>query len=160
MRLTIAAIGRLKDEAERTLYDRYVGRIAGMGKAQALGPVELVELVEARQAARDARCTDEAERLLSKVDGAGILVALDETGKSMSSDAFARWLGRQRDDGTASIAFILGGPDGHGAAVLEAARLKLSLGPMTLPHGLARVVLAEQLYRAATILAGHPYHRA
>lgn len=160
MRLVIAAIGRLKDDAERTLFDRYAGRLAGAGKPLALGPLEAIELSEGRQASAEARRADEAARLLDKVDGAGLVVALDEAGKTMSSEAFARWLARARDDGTASIAFVLGGPDGHGSPVVEAARLKLSLGAMTLPHGIARVVLAEQLYRAATILAGHPYHRA
>jgi len=78
----------------------------------------------------------------------------------MSSEAFARWIAEERDAGTKALGFLIGGPDGHGDAALSAAKLKLSLGPMTLPHGLARIVLAEQLYRAATILAGHPYHRA
>jgi 23S rRNA (pseudouridine1915-N3)-methyltransferase len=91
---------------------------------------------------------------------AGLRVALDERGKALSSDAFARLMGHKRDDGVASLAFLIGGPDGNGKAVLDAADLTLSLGSMTLPHGLARVVLIEQVYRAVTILSGHPYHRA
>ena len=87
------------------------------------------------------------------------IVSLDERGKALTSAAFADLLRRQSDDGCKSMAFLIGGPDGHGPAVAAAARLSLSLSAMTLPHGLARVVLAEQLYRASTILAGHPYHR-
>ena len=78
----------------------------------------------------------------------------------MTSEDFAAWLRHRRDGGVGTLAFLLGGADGHGPDVLAATALTLSLGPLTLPHGLARVVLAEQLYRAATILAGHPYHRA
>jgi 23S rRNA (pseudouridine1915-N3)-methyltransferase len=90
---------------------------------------------------------------------AEVRVVLDATGRALSSEAFARFLAESRDGGAKEMAFLIGGPDGHGPAVLDAATLKLSLGPMTLPHGLARIVLAEQLYRASTILAGHPYHR-
>ena len=88
-----------------------------------------------------------------------LVVCLDETGKGLSSTALTDWIRLRRDQGVASIAFLIGGPDGHGAAVRERADLTLSLGAMTWPHGLARVLLLEQLYRAATILAGHPYHR-
>jgi len=89
-----------------------------------------------------------------------VTVALDEHGRSLSSEAFAQWIAERRDGGAKTLAFLIGGPDGHSTEALKPATLKLSLGTMTLPHGLARVVLAEQLYRAATILAGHPYHRA
>ena len=85
---------------------------------------------------------------------------LDERGKALTSPAFAQLLGKIRDDGAGTLAILIGGPDGLAPAVREAAHIKLSFGAMTLPHGLARIVLAEQLYRAATILAGHPYHRA
>jgi 23S rRNA (pseudouridine1915-N3)-methyltransferase len=89
-----------------------------------------------------------------------VIVALDERGRDFNSQDFARWLGTRQDAGARHAAFLIGGPDGHGAEVLAAAALQLCLGRLTLPHGLARAVLAEQLYRAATILAGHPYHRA
>jgi 23S rRNA (pseudouridine1915-N3)-methyltransferase len=98
--------------------------------------------------------------LLKAASGAEATVALDGGGRALSSEAFARWLAERRDGGMKTLAILIGGPDGHGAAALEGAALRLSLGAMTLPHGLARIVLAEQLYRAATILAGHPYHRA
>lgn len=158
MRLTIAAIGRLKDGAERVLVDRYVERLA-TGKSVGLGPMREIELPEGRQTAAAGRRSDEAQRLLAQTEAADVVVALDESGRTLSSAQFAGWLGRARDDGHRHAAFLIGGPDGHGAAVAERAKLRLSLGPMTLPHGLARAVLAEQLYRAVTILSGHPYHR-
>ncbi len=89
-----------------------------------------------------------------------VTIVLDERGTSISSEDFARRLARLRDEGAGDVAFLIGGPDGLAEDVRTAAHVKLALGAMTLPHGLARIVLAEQLYRAATILAGHPYHRA
>ncbi|MGE0698460.1 MAG: 23S rRNA (pseudouridine(1915)-N(3))-methyltransferase RlmH [Hyphomicrobiaceae bacterium] len=159
MRLTIAAVGRLKDDAERVLVDRYLERLKG-ARSIGLGPLAEKELPEARQSTAVERQTFEAQRLLRLAEGAESLVALDEQGKALTSSAFASWLGSERDRGIKHMAFLLGGPDGHGPEVRKAAALTLSLGPMTLPHGLARVVLAEQLYRASTILSGHPYHRA
>ena len=157
MRVLIAAVGRLKDGAETVLVDRYMERLAP--RIAGLGPIAISEIPEARQGGAAARKHDEAERLLRAAAKADFRIALDERGKALSSDAFAKLLGRKRDDGITTLAFLIGGPDGHGKAVTDAADLTLSLGPMTLPHGLARVVLAEQIYRAATILSGHPYHR-
>jgi 23S rRNA (pseudouridine1915-N3)-methyltransferase len=157
MRVLIAAVGRLKDGAETVLIERYVERLAP--RIAGIGPITIAEIPEARQASPTARKDDEAERLLRATAKADFRIALDERGKALSSDAFAKLLGRKRDDGIATLAFLIGGPDGHGKAALDAADLALSLGPMTLPHGLARAVLAEQIYRAATILSGHPYHR-
>lgn len=159
MRLIVAAVGRLKD-AERELFDRYAKRVDASGRTLGLGPLKLSEIVESRAASAALRTDDEAVRLIKATAGAEVTVALDEGGHALSSEAFSRWLAERRDGGAKATAFLIGGPDGHGAAVLDAATLKLSLGPMTLPHGIARIVLAEQLYRAATILAGHPYHRA
>lgn len=160
MRLSIVAVGRLKDGPERALYLKYAKRIDDTGRGVALGPLVLTEFAEARQASASQRRADEAARLVAQAEGAGIAVLLDERGKTFDSAAFAAWLGARRDEGQKSVAFLIGGPDGHGEAALARSTLKLSLGPMTLPHGLARIVLAEQLYRAATILSGHPYHRA
>jgi len=159
VRFLLVAIGRLKDGGERVLVDRYVGRMLG-ARGQGLGPVLEKELPESRLASSAERQTDEARRLLKASETCDCLAMLDERGKTFSSEAFARWLGERRDSGVREIGFLVGGPDGHGAAVYEKAELRLSLGAMTLPHGLARVVLAEQIYRASTILAGHPYHRA
>jgi 23S rRNA (pseudouridine1915-N3)-methyltransferase len=160
MRLLLVAIGRLKDGPERRLYDHYALRLNAAGRGVALSPFRLHEIAESRQASAAQRQTEEAERLLTASGDAGVRVVLDEGGRVLSSVGFADWLRKTRDDGAKEAAFLVGGPDGHGRDLLAAADLRLSLGAMTLPHGLARIVLVEQLYRAATIIAGHPYHRA
>jgi 23S rRNA (pseudouridine1915-N3)-methyltransferase len=160
MRLLIAAVGKLKDTEERGICERYGKRLAVTGKPVGLGPLEILELGESRAETPDARKIDEAQRLMKAVQGATFKIALDEGGRHYTSEVFAKLLGKQADCGVKTCAFLIGGPDGHGAQLLTAADFKLSLGALTLPHGLARVVLIEQLYRAATILAGHPYHRA
>jgi 23S rRNA (pseudouridine1915-N3)-methyltransferase len=158
MRVIVAAVGRLKD-AERELCERYTKRFDAAGRALGLGPLTISELSESRAAGAEARKADEAARLVKAAGTADVRVVLDEGGRALSSEAFARWIAQRRDGGAKGMAFLIGGPDGHGRASLEGAALKLSLGAMTLPHGLARAVLIEQLYRAATILSGHPYHR-
>ncbi len=160
MRLIIAAVGRLKDGPERELLARYRDRFADLGKRLGLSPVAWHELAEGRAATAAKRCAEEGAALLELARDADTIIALDERGKALTSQAFARLLGKLRDDGAGTLAILVGGPDGLAPAVREAAHIKLSLGAITLPHGLARIVLAEQLYRAATILAGHPYHRA
>jgi len=160
MRLSVIAVGRLKDSAERGLVDRYVERLDRVGRGVGLGPVEEVERGESRKDTAGARRAEEAAAMMARVSEGARVVALDAGGKQLSSEAFAALIGDWRDAGVSRSCFLIGGPDGHGEAVTAAADLTLALGRMTLPHGLARVVLAEQLYRAATILAGHPYHRA
>jgi 23S rRNA (pseudouridine1915-N3)-methyltransferase len=159
MRLVIAAVGRLKGGPERELYQRYAERIAPIGRTVGLGPLDLIEIAESRAGGPRARADDEAQRLLRKCHDAEFRIVLDERGKQLSSVAFANTIRDARDRGVGSAAFLIGGPDGHGSAVRDAADLLLSISPMTLPHGLARILLAEQLYRAVTILSGHPYHR-
>lgn len=159
MKLTIAAVGRLKDGGERVLVDRYVGRLAS-ARGGSLGPMLEREVTESRAGTSAERRDDEARRLLAAVAGCDVIVVLDERGRDLTSQDLARWLGSRQDTGVRHAAFLIGGPDGHGAEVMAAASLQLCLGRLTLPHGLARAVLAEQLYRASTILAGHPYHRA
>ena len=159
MRLVIAAIGRLKDGAERELLARYRERFADLGKRLGLSPIAWHEPGESRAATAERRRAEEGASLLKLARDADAIIALDERGKSLTSSAFAQLIGRTRDGGAGTLAILIGGPDGLAPEVRDAAQVKLSLGAMTLPHGLARVVLAEQLYRAATILAGHPYHR-
>ena len=160
MRLIVAAVGRLKDGAERELLDKYRKRFEALAKRVALAPVAWQEIGESRAATAAKRKEDEGARLLKLDHEADAIVALDERGKPLSSEAFARHLAKARDDGAKSAAVLIGGPDGLAPAVLDAAHVVFSLGAITLPHGLARIVVAEQLYRAATILTGHPYHRA
>lgn len=159
MRVVIAAVGRLKAGPERTLFEHYCSRFDAAGRAVGLGPIDLREVPEGKGRTAELRRAAEAEALLDKLPDDAALFVLDERGKALTSRAFAERVGRVRDDGTGCAAFLVGGPDGHGAFPQVRASLKLSLGAMTLPHGLARVVLSEQLYRAATILSGHPYHR-
>ena len=158
MRLIVAAVGRLKD-AERDLCERYQKRFDAAGRALGLGPLSICELSESRAASAVSRKAEEATRLLKAAAPATVRVVLDEGGKALASDTFAKWLAQTRDGGCKGLAFLIGGPDGHGPEAVQGAALRLSLGTMTLPHGLARAVLVEQLYRATTILSGHPYHR-
>ena len=123
-------------------------------------PVVWHETGESRAPAAAKRSAEEGAALLRLARDADVVLALDEHGKMLSSEAFAKLLAKIRDDGAKTAAILIGGADGLGADVLAKARTKISLGAITLPHQLARIVLAEQLYRAATILAGHPYHRA
>lgn len=160
MRVHLAAVGKLKDGAERELYERYAARFDAAGRAQSLGPLLITELSESRAQDAATRKADEAKRLMAAAATAECRIALAEAGKQMSSEELARFLALKRDQGIRAMAFLIGGPDGHGGAALEAATATLSLGRLTLTHGLARIVLCEQLYRAATILSGHPYHRA
>lgn len=160
MRITVAAIGRLKSAPETELANRYIKRFDGSGRALGLGPIKIHELPESRDGNAVVRKQDEAHRLLQKLGDGAIHLALDERGSGLTSAEFSELIAAHRDHGAAELAFLIGGPDGHGPQVLEAARKTMSLGAMTLPHGLARVILLEQLYRAATILSGHPYHRA
>lgn len=156
MRLSIAAIGRLKSGPESDLIRDYASRIAASGRPLALGPLEVIEVDERK--ARD-RATQSA-RLLERVANGAVLVALDERGKAMTSPGLAKLMERTRDDGADQMAFMIGGADGHAASLRDRADHIVSFGPMVWPHMLARVMLAEQLYRAVSILAGSPYHRA
>jgi 23S rRNA (pseudouridine1915-N3)-methyltransferase len=159
MRLLIAAIGRLKQGPERELYAHYLERAEALGRKLGLSPVASLELTESKLSSAPGRIAAEADALSAKIPDTHRLIALDRTGDQLSSQAFARAIAKFRDGGTQGLAFVIGGADGLGSALLARADLPLSLGAMTLPHGLARIVLAEQVYRAMTILVGHPYHR-
>ena len=155
MRVTLLAVGRLRAGPEQALIDDYLARFDTVGRALALGACRVVE-VEPRKGRGSAA---EAEALLAAAPE-GPLIALDERGRALDSPAFATLLQRHRDDGARDLCFAIGGADGHGEAVRARATMLLSLGPMVWPHMLVRVMLAEQLYRAASILSGSPYHRA
>lgn len=160
MRLLIAAIGKLKQGPERDLFAHYLGRAEAAGRKLHLSPLTLIEVAESKAATANARKEAEAETLLAKVPASHKRICLDPGGERLGSEEFAKALAKFRDGGAQGLAFLIGGADGLGLAALFKADLVLSLGPMILPHGLARIVLAEQIYRAATILSGHPYHRA
>ena len=154
MRIAIAAIGRLGRAPEAALAEDYARRATAAGRALGLGPIEIVE-VESRKPGKPA----EAEALLAALAPGDEVIACDEHGQVMASRAFAGEIGRLRDGGARRLVFLVGGADGLGEAVLERASRKLAFGPQTWPHALARAMLAEQVYRAVTILAGSPYHR-
>jgi 23S rRNA (pseudouridine1915-N3)-methyltransferase len=158
MRIVVAAVGRMKTGPERELVARYLDRASGSGKPQALTGFEVTELTESRAGSAASRKSEEAKALRSVLPE-GIVVALDERGKSIGSEAFAKQLGRWRDDGRPAASFVIGGADGLDPDFVRSAELLLSFSPLTWPHQLVRIMLAEQLYRATTILSGHPYHR-
>jgi 23S rRNA (pseudouridine1915-N3)-methyltransferase len=159
MRLLIAAVGKLKQGPERELFAHYLGRAEAAGRKLHLSPLTVLEVAESKATTAGARIQAEAEALLAKVPSSHRLVCLDRQGEALSSAAFAELLAKWRDGGAEGVAFLIGGADGLPPETLAKAAKAISLGLMTLPHGLARIVLAEQIYRAATILAGHPYHR-
>nr|WP_304363702.1 23S rRNA (pseudouridine(1915)-N(3))-methyltransferase RlmH [Jiella sp. LLJ827] len=149
----------MKQGPERDLVERYLDRLKRAGAGVGLDWQGLRETVESRFDSVAARRRDEAGRLLDGTPDGAVRIVFDERGKTISSEDFAGLVGRYRDDGRDLVCFI-GGPDGHDPAFTDAADHVLSFGKMTFPHQLARLILAEQLYRAATILAGHPYHRS
>ena len=159
MRVTIAAVGRMKAGPERELLDRYVDRAAKQGRALGITRLDLREVGEARGPRADDRKAEEAASLLDGLGERTCVVVLDERGRTMDSDAFAAHLGARIAEGR-DLAILIGGADGHGEAVRARADLVLAFGAMTWPHQIVRILAAEQLYRAVTILAGHPYHRA
>ncbi|MXY33235.1 MAG: 23S rRNA (pseudouridine(1915)-N(3))-methyltransferase RlmH [Boseongicola sp. SB0676_bin_33] len=154
MKLQIAAVGRLRSGPEASLVSDYLARTGRTGMQVGIGPVEIRE-VDARKGG-----TQEEARLLAKATaGTKPLVVLDERGTALNSPGLAARLEAWRDHGHRQATFVIGGADGVASTLRERADLVLSLGPMVWPHMLVRVMLAEQLYRSVSILAGSPYHR-
>jgi 23S rRNA (pseudouridine1915-N3)-methyltransferase len=160
MRLVVISIGRLKQGPERELAERYRGRFDDIGRKLGFRGLEIHEIPESR--ARDAatRMAEEAAAISTAIPAKSALVALDERGDNIDSAAFARHLGRWRDEQVANTIFIIGGADGLSPDLRRMAKLRMAFGSATWPHQMVRVMLLEQIYRAATILSGHPYHRA
>lgn len=156
MRLHIVAVGRLRSGPERALVDDWLHRLDRTGRPLGLGPAREHEVDDRKGGGMGA----EAVLIARALPEGARLVALDERGQMLTSPGFAARLADERDRGTADLAFAIGGADGLDPALRARADWALSLGPMVWPHALARAMLAEQLYRAATILAGGPYHRA
>jgi 23S rRNA (pseudouridine1915-N3)-methyltransferase len=161
MQLVVLGIGRLKSGPERDLCQRYHSRALTAGRELGFrGPV-LIELPESRARRPEDRKAEEAQALIARLGPPGALrVALDERAPGLTSDAFARQLASARDGGRAALAFIIGGADGLDPALAQGADWSFSFGALTLPHQLVRALLLEQIYRAMTILSGHPYHRS
>ncbi|MFZ9018564.1 MAG: 23S rRNA (pseudouridine(1915)-N(3))-methyltransferase RlmH [Paracoccaceae bacterium] len=156
MRVKIVALGRLKTGAERALVEDYGARFDKLGKGMGFGPLEIVELDDRKGGGK----AGEADLILRALSNDTFAIALDERGDQIGSPEFASLLARCRDDGQNTISFVIGGADGLHKSVLDRSQRSLSFGKMVWPHMLARVLLCEQLYRATTILAGTPYHRA
>ncbi|HEY8576416.1 MAG TPA: 23S rRNA (pseudouridine(1915)-N(3))-methyltransferase RlmH [Devosia sp.] len=159
MRVSIAAIGRMKAGPERELVSRYLDRAAGGGKPLALTGFDVIELPESRASSSPSRKVDEAKALRAALPQ-GVVVMLDERGKAIDSQSFAQQILRWRDEGRPAISFVIGGADGIDPDYVRTADLSISFSPMVWPHQLVRIMLAEQLYRTTTILSGHPYHRS
>lgn len=159
MRIACIAVGRLKDGPEIALARRYHERATALGRNLSLGPLTVHEIAESRSRRPEDRKAEEAAAIAAKLSD-GPLIVLDETGEAITSEAFAAMLGKWRDGGAPAASFVIGGADGLDPALRARAAASLSFGRMTLPHQIVRVLLLEQLYRAMTILAGHPYHRA
>ena len=159
MRIGLFAVGRLKAGPEKDLAARYLDRFAKSGPAVGLELGKLVEVAESRASNPETRKREEAALLDKAVPSDAVLVLLDERGKAVGSEDFAELLGRWRDAGKRDLMIAIGGADGLDPALHERADQVLCLGKMTWPHQLVRILIAEQLYRAVTILSGHPYHR-
>ncbi len=160
MRLVVVAIGRLKQGPERELAERYRERFEDIGRKLGFRGLEIREIPESRAGDAASRIAEEATAISAAIPAKSVLVALDERGDNIDSTAFARHLGRWRDRSVANTIFVIGGADGLSPDLRRKAELKLAFGSATWPHQMVRIMLLEQIYRAATILAGHPYHRA
>ena len=158
MRIVVAAVGRLKRGPESDLAERYSARAAKSGRQIGLRSLEVIEIAESR--ARDAqrRMLEESIALANIIPKGAATVLLDPRGETLDSNSFATRL-RGWNDGGRDAAFVIGGPDGLAPTVSEKADLHLAFGTLTWPHQLVRIMLLEQIYRAITILSGHPYHR-
>ncbi len=159
MRLAIVTVGRLKDGPERDLCERYRDRSQALGRGLGFNGPDVIEIPESRARRAEERKRDEAAAILGKL-APGLLIVLDERGRSLTSEAFATKIASARDAGTSAASLVIGGADGLDETLRGRADLALAFGALTLPHQLVRVLALEQLYRAMTIIAGHPYHRA
>jgi len=159
-RLVVIAIGRLKQGPERELAERYLKRFDDIGRKLGFHGLEIHEIAESRARDPATRIAEEAAAILAAIPAKSVLVALDERGDNVDSAALARHLGRWRDESAGNTIFVIGGADGLSPDLRRNSRLSIAFGSATWPHQMVRVMLLEQVYRAATILAGHPYHRA
>jgi len=151
MRIWLAAVGRAKAGPEKTLFDKY-GKLLSP-------PLTLCEVEEKRPLSIPERKAQEAKLLRAAIPAKAKIVALDERGAALTSVQLAQKIETWRDDGVADLAFLIGGADGHDPSIRDDADLILSLGALTWPHMLVRILIAEQLWRTQSILSGHPYHR-
>jgi 23S rRNA (pseudouridine1915-N3)-methyltransferase len=160
MRIVIAAVGKLKQGPERDLAERYRKRAADSGKAVGLAKLDIVEIRESRADSAERRMLEESIAVTTLIPDDAVAVVLDERGESLSSASLAGHLQSWRAADTGTVVFVIGGADGLAPALRDRATLQVAFGAATWPHQLVRIMLLEQVYRAVTILLGHPYHRA
>jgi 23S rRNA (pseudouridine1915-N3)-methyltransferase len=159
MRITVAAVGRARAAPELALFESYWERAGALRGKLGISKLELRIIDTSRSASPTLRMEEEAAKLMARIPTAAHRIALDEGGRALTSEAFAKQLATLRDRSTRDLVFLIGGPDGLSRALRDGAQERLALGPQTWPHLLARTMLAEQIYRAFAILSGHPYHR-
>jgi len=160
MRVIVIAVGRLKQGPERELAERYRERFDDIGRKLGFRGLDIHELSESRARDTATRIAEEASAIAGAIPDKSVLVTLDERGQNVDSAVFAGHLGRWRDESVTNTVFVIGGADGLSPELQRKAKLRVAFGAATWPHQIVRVLLLEQLYRATTILAGHPYHRA
>jgi len=162
MKLTLCAVGKLGATVENTLVKDYLNRATLTGRGLGISPVDLLE-VEVKKGAKAATSAllkaQEMEAIKTALGEGGILITCDEHGEQLTSRQIAQRLNTYKDRGERRVTFLIGGADGLDPALLKASAFSLAFGPQTWPHALVRIMLAEQMYRATTILAGLPYHR-
>jgi 23S rRNA (pseudouridine1915-N3)-methyltransferase len=160
VRVILIAVGRLKAGPERVLFERYQQRLVGMARSVGVSGFDFREVDEGRARHLEERREEEARAIQAIAPGGAALILCDERGKALSSLDFAAELGGARDRAASAFVLVIGGPDGFDPAFRSKASRLVAFGAMTWPHQLVRIMAAEQLYRALTILAGHPYHRS
>ncbi len=160
MRIVVAAVGRLKQGPERDIAERYRKRVADAGRGIGLRGIEIIEIRESRAREVAKRVTEESIALANVIPDGATKLVLDARGDNLDSVTFADRCKRWRDAGRPAAIFLIGGADGLTESLRDQAELRLSFGNATWPHQLVRIMLLEQLYRAVTLLAGHPYHRS
>lgn len=159
MKLSLHAVGRMKNGPEKELFQRYWERAAATGKAHGFQPLFLREYSESKAARPAERMAQEAAEILKQIGERAIVIAFDERGASMTSPAFAHLFENAHEAGAAELVFLIGGADGLDPALRERADRLVSFGALTWPHQLVRILAAEQIYRVFSILSGHPYHK-
>jgi 23S rRNA (pseudouridine1915-N3)-methyltransferase len=160
MRLLILAVGHARGTPEAALTEDFVGRAKAIGKRLGFSAVVVEEVAVSKLREARGRIAAEGEKLAARIPDSAHVIFMDAKGKGMTSDAFAEMLAAMRDAGARDLVFLIGGPDGLDPGSSVKSGRSLAFGPQTWPHLMARAMLAEQIYRAFTILAGHPYHRA
>ncbi|MEA2879303.1 MAG: rRNA (pseudouridine1915-N3)-methyltransferase [Hyphomicrobiales bacterium] len=158
MRIVVAAVGRLKRGPESDLAERYRERAVKSGRGIGLRSLEVIEIAESRARETQRRMLEESIALANVIPKDAATVLLDPRGETVDSNAFTKRL-RGWNDGGRDVVFVIGGPDGLAPTLSDQADLHLAFGALTWPHQLVRIMLLEQIYRATTILSGHPYHR-